>query len=943
MKSKHVLLIALTAVAAALALRSPLTVRSQPEPRVVDTVASVRIQFGVNDADPADWSGEVSVAGGGELAGLRHWRPRPGDRIEGARFTVTTRKGVPFVFRPWENFPMRPESPYLLTPGVIVDVKSARTARLRVETKHGTFEVSPFALEAGQRERHLGGRVLVDRVPFTETASGERDADFPTLLAHSSGELWSAWVEYQGNGKNAVVARRYDGRAWAAPQTVSGPHTDVHSVKAARDKSGAVWFFWAAQVESNWDIYARRWNGTAWSNIERLSDDAQPDTYPAAVSDSNGNAWVAWQGFRNGKSDIFARRYDGAAWSAAERVSDSPANDWQPALAADKLGRVYVAWDSYDRGNYDVMLRRFAGGQWSAPMAAAATQKFEAYPTLACDDENRLWVAWNEAAYEWGKDTGFLVKIGGTPLYSDRWVNTAVLDGDTWKEPARAFTASLPDGLRDHNDLPALTPDGAGRMWLFFRHRTLRIKNTPPDTPAHRAAWEIYGSAYDGQRWSAPVALPFSAGRQDMRTSFTGSGAPGAIYAAYPSDRRDFEEFLYKKVQVNITHISLPGRAGNAMQLQPRADTMVKAPVVHENESADLARIRAEAWTLNGKTYKIYRGDTHRHTEFSMDGNTDGSLMDAYRYAIDAASLDFLLVSEHNGAGGPDEEYINFTLQQMVDLFTVPGTFVPVYGYERSVVYPNGHRNILFAKRGNPTLPILVDEQKGRAGAAKLYEYLRRTGGIAISHTSASSMGTDWRDNDPEVEPLVEIYQGDRVSNEYEGAPKAAYTGNLASAPGGFRPAGYVWNAWAKGYKLGVQSASDHLSTHISYACTIATELTRQGLIDAMKARHSYGATDNIVLDYRAEAAGKQYLQGETLKSTASPVLVIAAKGTRPIRQIDIIRDNKLIHSRTPMEREVSFRYKDTATVAKESYFYVRVIQVDDQIAWSSPVWVTKP
>ncbi|MBM3797375.1 MAG: hypothetical protein FJW31_25770, partial [Acidobacteria bacterium] len=232
MKSKHVLLIALTAVAAALALRSPLTVRSQPEPRVVDTVASVRIQFGVNDADPADWSGEVSVAGGGELAGLRHWRPRPGDRIEGARFTVTTRKGVPFVFRPWENFPMRPESPYLLTPGVIVDVKSARTARLRVETKHGTFEVSPFALEAGQRERHLGGRVLVDRVPFTETASGERDADFPTLLAHSSGELWSAWVEYQGNGKNAVVARRYDGRAWAAPQTVSGPHTDVHSVKA---------------------------------------------------------------------------------------------------------------------------------------------------------------------------------------------------------------------------------------------------------------------------------------------------------------------------------------------------------------------------------------------------------------------------------------------------------------------------------------------------------------------------------------------------------------------------------------------------------------------------------------------------------------------------------------------------------------------------------------
>ena len=90
-------------------------------------------------------------------------------------------------------------------------------------------------------------------------------------------------------------------------------------------------------------------------------------------------------------------------------------------------------------------------------------------------------------------------------------------------------------------------------------------------------------------------------------------------------------------------------------------------------------------------------------------------------------------------------------------------------------------------------------------------------------------MGTDWRDNDPEVEPLVEMYQGDRVSAEYEGAPKAAHAGNDASAPGGFRPAGYVWNAWAKGYKLGVQVASDHLSTHISYACTLASDFTQAG------------------------------------------------------------------------------------------------------------------
>ncbi|MBK5293410.1 MAG: hypothetical protein JJE04_17270, partial [Acidobacteriia bacterium] len=241
-----------------------------------------------------------------------------------------------------------------------------------------------------------------------------------------------------------------------------------------------------------------------------------------------------------------------------------------------------------------------------------------------------------------------------------------------------------------------------------------------------------------------------------------------------------------------------------------------------------------------------------------------------------------------------------------------------------------------------PTLPIPVEEQKARIGAKPLYEYLKKYKGIAISHTSASSMGTDWRDNDPEVEPLVEIYQGDRVSNEYEGAPKAAHAANRATAPGGFQPAGYVWNAWAKGYKLGVQVSSDHLSTHISYACTIAEQFTKQGLLDAMRARQSYGATDNIVLDYQLELAGRRHMQGSIVKGSGSPKLLVSVRGTKPIRQIDIIRNNQFIHAVHPLLQDASFTFTDTQPLDKESYYYVRVQQVDEQVAWSSPVWITK-
>jgi len=928
------------AVAAAWFAAPRRTAYSQGLPPVDNSVAAVRVRFGLNSQGPEPWEGTVSARGGS--ARTANWRPRPGDSVEpSGAFKLATRAGVNFVKRPWETPFTQPQRPYLLIPGLIVEVTGALTSVLVIETNHGRIEVNPFALETGESRPFLNGRVAVDRVPLAMKVSPDgADADFATVLAHPGGELWTSWIAF-ANGSNSVWTRRFDGRRWEEPRKVSTSHSDVFLVKTARDRNGHVWFAWSAQVDGNWDLYARKWDGSSWSAVIRLTEDPQPDTYHVMTTDSNGNVWIVWQGFRNGKSDILARRFDGSGWSGAEKVSESPANDWQPAIAADRQGNVYVGWDTYDKGNYDVMLRRWSGSRWEPTAPVVSTPRMEAYVSLACDPGGRLWAAWNEAGFEWGKDTGFLVKQEGTPLYREHTVNVAVLAGGEWMAPAVPFESALPASLRGANDLPQLQPDGAGRMWLFVRHRLHRIQDLPSDAPAHRAAWEIYGIPYEADRWGDPVQMPFSGSRQDVRTGFA-SGAPGTLFAAYSNDGRNFEDFLYQRSEVVTARIPVSSRAGLPPVLRRREPEKLNAVTIHPEESKDLARIRGEAWQVDGKTYRIYRGDTHRHTEFSMDGNNDSSLLDAYRYALDAASLDYLMVSEHNGASGPDEAYVNFLLQQMVDLFTIPGTFVPLYGYERSVPYPNGHRNVIFATRGNPTLPIPVEEQKGRTGAARLYEYLKKYNGIAISHTSATSMGTDWRDNDPGVEPLVEIYQGDRVSAEYEGAPKAAYAANPASGPGGFRPAGYVWNAWAKGYKLGVQAASDHLSTHISYACTIATEFTRQGLLDAMKLRHSYGATDNIVLDYRVEMGGKQYLQGDAAKLAGAPQLVVNVKGTKPIRQIDIVRDNEFIHTRHPLAQEVSFRFKDARPIARESYYYVRVIQVDDQIAWSSPVWIRK-
>ncbi|MBI1358077.1 MAG: hypothetical protein GC160_27400 [Acidobacteria bacterium] len=910
-------------------------------PLTADDVMSFRIQLGVGATSEEKWDGAVTVSGG-ELLEVRNWHPRREDEMGRNEWRLTTHKMENFPYRAYEHPPNTGVQPYWWVRGVIVDVKARAGTRLNVRTEQGRFAFNVNEIEVGRSKPFLGGRALVDRVPPAEKLSdAERQDDFVTMLSGKGGEVWTAWVAYRDGG-NAILARRFNGAKWEPAQQVTDDKQDIFLVKLGRDIKGRPWAVWANQVDGNFDLYARPFNGGGWGEVERLTEAPQPDVFHNVVTDSQGFLWVVWQGFRDGKSDIFARRYDGDSWSEPYKVSDSPANDWEPVLAADSKGGVTVAWDTYDKGNYDIRMRTFSGGEWQPVAPVAETALYEAHVSLLYDDQNRLWAAWNESGMNWGKDTGFVLNEGGTRLYEYRLLRVAVRDGVNWKVPAGDINKQLPEDYEPrYDDFPQLAKDSEGRVWVFARQRIQRRRDTQSETPLHRAAWEIWGSTLDGGRWSEPLHVPFSQGRQDVRWGLASDGS-GNLFAAWSMDNRDFDEWLFTHADVYAARLPKLERKTAAPQLIPRTDPELFFFDVAPTEKTDLARIHDYTIDSGGKRYKIYRGDTHRHTEFSMDGNNDGSHFQTYRYAIDAASLDYLMISEHNSSAGPDEEYINWLLQQFVDVHAVSGSFQPFYGYERSITYPDGHRNILFAKRGNPTLEILPAERQHEQGAGRLYAYLKERDGIAISHTSSTNMGTDWRDNDPEVEPLVEIFQGDRISSEYEGAHWAANSENPGSAPGGFRPQGYVWNAWAKGYKLGVQAASDHLSTHLSYACTIAEDFTRESMMDAMKARHSYGATDNIILDYRLETdAGQEFLQGDIVTVAGGFRLKVKVIGTTPIRQVDVIKNQQFLFNRQKQPQELEMEFVDNDKKPGEDFYYVRVIQEDDNIAWSSPIWVT--
>jgi arylsulfatase A-like enzyme len=92
-----------------------------------------------------------------------------------------------------------------------------------------------------------------------------------------------------------------------------------------------------------------------------------------------------------------------------------------------------------------------------------------------------------------------------------------------------------------------------------------------------------------------------------------------------------------------------------------------------------------------------------------------------------------------------------------------------------------------------------------------------------------------------------------------------------------------------------------------------------------MRRRHSYGATDNIILDYRLQSGGREYIQGDIAKENGSFRLYIKVIGTAAIRQVDIIRSNTYLHNRQNLGTETAFTFVDNNPLPGESYYYVRV------------------
>ena len=148
----------------------------------------------------------------------------------------------------------------------------------------------------------------------------------------------------------------------------------------------------------------------------------------------------------------------------------------------------------------------------------------------------------------------------------------------------------------------------------------------------------------------------------------------------------------------------------------------------------------------------------------------------------------------------------------------------------------------------------------------------------------------------------------------------------------------FYQDALAKGLRYGVEASSDHLATHKNFTGVYSEELSRPALFRAMKSRHTFAASDKIIVDFRMGG----HLMGDEIHSARPPAAEVKVIGTSPIVRVEIIRNGATAYTRGPAAREVEFRYQDTNPEPGGNYYYVRVRQEDGNMAWTSPIWVVQ-
>jgi hypothetical protein len=356
----------------------------------------------------------------------------------------------------------------------------------------------------------------------------------------------------------------------------------------------------------------------------------------------------------------------------------------------------------------------------------------------------------------------------------------------------------------------------------------------------------------------------------------------------------------------------------------------------------------------------LLHGESSR---FDSLENIEGYL----RHMRDEKSLQFIATSCFDAEEETSNEVWKLINQQAVE-FNEEDRFVALVGFQW-VGEPKeeGMRHFIYTKENRP---LLRRKDTKHNSLKKIYKTHHPKDLIAIpTFTMGKTTLFDFEDVHPEYERVVEIY------NAWGSSECSSERGNRCPIKGGRKGVseseeGAIQRALNLGHRFGFVSGgyddrgpyasffeTDQVQYPAGLTAILAKEHTRASLLEALYRRSCYATTgEKMILGL--QIAG--HSMGSELDCKARPGLEYNrhltgyAIGTQPIVEATLVRNGENWKMLPIHEDKVEFEIDDpeffhqVALEPKQTnqspfiYYYLRAVQADGHIAWSSPIWVEK-
>ena len=352
----------------------------------------------------------------------------------------------------------------------------------------------------------------------------------------------------------------------------------------------------------------------------------------------------------------------------------------------------------------------------------------------------------------------------------------------------------------------------------------------------------------------------------------------------------------------------------------------------------DSAAITCSYTERTNEKYNIYFGQLHSHTSYS-DGA--GTCEEAYQHASKVKNLDFLAVTDHSNSfdnadsssikdGSMSSEWVEG--HQLADKYTTQN-FVGIFGFEMTWSNGLGHMNTF------NTDGFQSRTQKDYSTyATALQNYYATLKTVPDSISQFNHPGTTFGDfsdfayYDEDIDPLITTIE---VGN-----------GEGAIGSSGYFPSyEYYQRALDKGWHVAPTNNQDNHKglwgdANTGRSVVLADSLTRDNIYDAMRNYRVYATEDNdLNIYYTLDGYTMGTILEDGMTGDSVDLKVELGDATdKSIGKVQVITNGGLVlaEKRVSSNQEtVSFKVDNDY-----SYYYIKVVEDDGDIAVTAPVWV---